>query len=201
MRRVAVDTARGGGVLAHAAVLLATSNPTRTSPVKRGKWVLESLLDSAPPPPPPGTPQLPDTAGGASTARSMRELLAAHRADPSCAACHRRMDALGFAFESWDAVGRRRDRVGGLPVDDAGELPDGRTIAGLDALRRELASNPDFLRSLVRHLMTFATGRECGPLDDDHIDRLLEELGPGPTLRDVVIAVATSPAMRMRGTK
>lgn len=201
MRRAAVDPVRGGGVLAHAAVLLATSNPTRTSPVKRGKWVLESLLDSAPPPPPPGTPQLPDTAATASSARSMRELLAAHRADPSCAACHRRMDALGFAFESWDAVGRHRDRVAGQPVDDAGQLPDGRTIAGLDALRREIAANPDFLRSLVRHLMTFATGRECGPIDDDHIDRLLEELGPAPTLRDMVIAVATSPAMRTRGAR
>ena len=199
MRRAAVDPARGGGVLAQAAVLLATSNPTRTSPVKRGKWVLDSLLDSAPPPPPPGTPQLPDTAATAASARSMRELLAAHRADPACAACHRRMDALGFAFEAWDPVGRHRDRVGGQPVDDLGELPDGRTIAGLGALRRELAANPDFLRSLARHLLTFATGKECGPAEDDLLDRLLERLGPTPTLRDMVIAIAESTPMRMRG--
>ncbi|MBM4099983.1 MAG: DUF1592 domain-containing protein [Planctomycetes bacterium] len=201
MRRTAVDPARGGGVLAHASVLLATSNPARTSPVKRGKWVLESILDSAPPPPPPGTPQLPDTAGTAASTRSMRELLAAHRADPSCAACHRRMDALGFALEGWDAVGRRRDRVAGAPVDDRGELPDGRSVAGLDALRRELAGNPDALRSLVRHLLTFATGRECGAAEDDHVDRLLESLGSAPTLHDVVIAVAESPAMRTRGSR
>jgi hypothetical protein len=200
MRRVAAPPGRDGGILTQASVLLATSNPTRTSPVKRGKWVLESLLDAAPPPPPPGTPQLPDAAGTAAGG-SMRDLLAAHRADASCAACHRRMDALGFAFEGWDPVGRPRTRVAGAAVDDRGELPDGRTIAGTAALRAELAADPDFVRSLLRHLFTYAFGRECGPADDDLIDRIMDDLGPRPALRDLVVAVAESPAMRTRGTR
>ncbi len=200
MRRVAAGPVRGGGILSHASVLLATSNPSRTSPVKRGKWVLDALLDAAPPPPPPGTPQLPEAAPGEAS-RSMRDLLAAHRADPNCAACHLRMDAIGFAFERWDPVGRPRARVAGADVDDVGELPDGRRLRGVPALREELRANPDFLRSLAKHLHVYATGRECTPADDDHVDRMLEELGPSPTLRDMVIAVATSPAMRQRGAR
>ena len=200
MRRVPAPPGRDGGILTQAAVLLSTSNPTRTSPVKRGKWVLESLLDAAPPPPPPGTAQLPDAAGTAAAA-GMRELLAAHRADAACAACHRRMDALGFAFEAWDPVGRPRIRVAGASIDDRGELPDGRTIAGVADLRRELLADPDFVRSLLRHLFTYAFGRECVAADDDLIDRIMDELGPRPTLRDLVVATAESPAMRMRGTR
>jgi hypothetical protein len=200
MRRVAADPLRGGGVLAHASVLVATSNPSRTSPVKRGKWVLDALLDAAPPPPPPGTPQLPEQAPG-DAARSVRELLAAHRADPNCAACHLRMDAIGFAFERWDPVGRPRSRVGGADIDDLGELPDGRTLQGVPSLRAELRTSPDFLRSLAKHLHVYATGRECTPADDDLLDRMLEELGPSPSLRDMVIAIATSPAMRQRGAR
>jgi hypothetical protein len=200
MRRVAADPSRGGGVLAHASVLVATSNPSRTSPVKRGKWVLDALLDAAPPPPPPGTPQLPEQAPG-DAARSVRELLAAHRADPNCAACHLRMDAIGFAFERWDPVGRPRTRVGGADIDDLGELPDGRMLQGVPSLRAELRASPDFLRSLAKHLHVYATGRECTPADDDLLDRMLEELGPSPSLRDMVIAIATSPAMRQRGAR
>jgi cytochrome c553 len=200
MRRVPAPPGREGGILTQAAVLLSTSNPARTSPVKRGKWVLESLLDAAPPPPPPGTPQLPDAAGTAA-AGSMRDLLAAHRADAACAACHRRMDALGFAFEAWDPVGRPRIRVAGAAVDDRGELPDGRIIAGVADLRRELVADPDFVRSLLRHLFTYAFGRECGTADDDLIDRIMDDLGPRPTLRDLVVATAGSPAMGKRGTR
>ena len=199
MRRVPAPPDRDAGILTHASVLLCTSNPTRTSPVKRGRWVLESLLDAPPPPPPPGTAQLPanvGTPGGG----SMRELLAAHRADAACAACHRRMDALGFVFESWDPAGRRRDRLADGPIDDRGELPDGRVLAGIGALRDELRGNPAFTRSLLRHLTTFAFGRECTPRDEDLIDRAIESLGPDPALRDLVLAVATGPAMRKRGT-
>ena len=198
MQRVAVDPARGGGVIAHASVMLATSNPSRTSPVKRGKWVLEALLDAAPPPPPPGTPQLPSEAGDA-TGKSMRQMLEAHRADPSCAACHRRMDALGFALEKWDAVGRPRAESSAEPIDDRGDLPDGRPVVGLTGLRDVLVSDPAFLRSLVKHMLVYATGREQIEQDEVIIDELVEVLGPAPTLRDVVIAVACSPSMRVRG--
>jgi hypothetical protein len=128
-------------------------------------------------------------------------MLAAHRADAACAACHLRMDALGFAFESWDPVGRYRDRVGNGPVDDRGELPGGRTIAGTAALRDELLRGEALSRSLLRHLTTYAFGRECTPEDDDLIDRAMERLGTDPTLRDAVIAVAEGPAMRRRGRR
>ena len=200
MQRVAIDPTRGGGVIAHASVLLATSNPTRTSPVKRGKWVLESMLDAAPPPPPPGTAQLPREADDP-TGKTMRQLLESHRADPNCAACHRRMDALGFALEQWDAVGRHRPSSAATSIDDRGDLPDGRAVVGLSGVREVLLSDPAFLRSVVKHLLIYATGREQGEHDEIVIDDLIENLGSTPTLRQVVIAVAESPSMRMRGVQ
>jgi hypothetical protein len=111
-------------------MLAATSNPTRTSPVKRGKWVLEALLDQAPPPPPPSVPQLPEGATNTEH-RSMRELMAMHRANPDCASCHVRMDAIGLAFERFDANGRTRTMVDGHAVEDTTELPGGVTITGV----------------------------------------------------------------------
>jgi hypothetical protein len=198
MRRVPVDPARGGGVLAQASVLLCTSNPTRTSPVKRGKWVLEALLDDAPPPPPPGTPQLPERVPGAAP-KPMREMLAAHRADPACAACHRTMDALGFAFEAYDPVGRRRDRADGAPVDPRGDLPDGTAVVDVSGVRQTLRGDRAFLRSLVKHLLVYATGRELEAQDDAALEELLGKLGDAPTLADAVTAIVESPAFRMRG--
>lgn len=198
MRRVPAPADRGGGVLAHASVLLATSNPTRTSPVKRGKWVLESLLDSAPPPPPPGTPQLAERAEDRH-GLTLRAALELHRQDPACAACHRRMDALGFAFEHYDAVGRRRERAEGAPVDARGELPDGRRVASLADLRAVIARDPAFVRSLTKHLLVYATGREASPADEAAVDAIVAALGPNPTLRGVVKAVTESPAFLRRG--
>jgi hypothetical protein len=198
MRRVPAPADRGGGVLAHAAVLLATSNPTRTSPVKRGKWVLEALLDAAPPPPPPGTPQLAERAEDRH-GLTLREALERHRQDPACAACHRTMDALGFAFEHYDAVGRHRDRADGAPVDARGELPDGRTVASLAEVRAVVLADTAFVRSLAKHLLVYATGREAGPADEAAVDALVEMVGPHPTLREVVVAVTESPAFLKRG--
>lgn len=198
MRRVPAPADRGGGVLAHASVLLGTSNPTRTSPVKRGKWVLESLLDSAPPPPPPGTPALPERAEDRH-GLTLRQSLERHRADPSCAACHRRMDALGFAFEHYDAVGRHRDRADGAPVDSQGELPDGSRIASLGDVRAMLGRDPAFVRSLAKHLLVYATGRGPSPADEAAVDLLVDGLPPSPALQEVVVAVVESPAFLRRG--
>ena len=197
MVRVPVDPARGGGVLAHASVLTATSNPTRTSPVKRGKWVLESLLDAAPPPPPPGTNQIPDRVEDRQ-GKSIRELMEIHRSDPNCAACHRRMDALGFAFEGFDPVGRARERVDGNPVDAIGTLPDGTTLTGLAGVRAKLREHAGFTRSLVRHLMTYATGCAQDEKSDDEIDQLIRTLPTRPKLSDIVHAIVESPSFRMR---
>ncbi len=200
MTRVPADSKRGGGVLAHASVLTATSNPTRTSPVKRGKWVLDALLDAAPPPPPPGTKQIPEKVedrGG----KSIRELMEIHRSDPNCAACHRTMDAIGFAFESFDPVGRVRDRADGFEVNNNGTLPDGSELAGLNGLRRKLRGNPEFTRALVKHMMVYATGCAQEESSDDEIDELMGSLPTRPTLQDIVRAVVESPSFRLRGAE
>ena len=110
-------------------MLTVTSNPTRTSPVKRGRWVLEQILGAPPPPPPPNVPELPE-AEAAVSAGSLRQRLEQHRANPACANCHARMDPIGFALENFDAVGRYRSHDGETPIDSAGELPDGTQIGG-----------------------------------------------------------------------
>ena len=133
MRRVAIPAGlrvARGGVLSQASVLTVTSNPTRTSPVRRGKWILETLLDSPPPSPPPGSDNLPDERDAAGELLSVRERFERHRADPECAVCHAPMDPLGFGLENYDAVGAWRLRDGVFPVDASGELPGGRRFEG-----------------------------------------------------------------------
>lgn len=187
-----VPASRGGGVLGHASVLVATSNPTRTSPVKRGKWVLQSLLDDAPPPPPPGVPQLPErpeeTAG-----KSMRELMAMHRANPDCASCHVKMDAIGLAFEAFAADGRARDGA-----DDATELPDGSVLRGVAGVASLLAKDRAFERSLARQLLVYALGRGTADADDALVDRLAERLGERGDFGALCEEIALSDAFRTR---
>ena len=189
-------TAHPGGLLYHAGVMTATSNPTRTSIVKRGKWVLEALLDQPPPPPPPGIDGLPED-GGHSTA-SLREQMERHRADPSCAACHVRMDALGFALEELDAVGRIRQTDQGEPIDARGELPDGRIINGPQELGAVLREDPAVHRSLANHLLIYAIGRGLTPADESSVQRMVEELGQEPTIRRLVQEIVEMEIFRMR---
>lgn len=191
--------ATGLGVLRHGSVLLATSNPTRTSPVKRGKWVLEALLDDPPPPAPAFVPSLPRD-GEPSADASLRELLEVHRDDPNCSACHRRMDPLGFALESFDAVGRPRGRDASGIIDDAATLPDGTRFNGPEGLR-DLLLGPrsrDFVRSIVRHLAIFALGRGLDAADEAWVEAIVDDAGPDPALADLVVAVAECPPMRVR---
>jgi len=197
LRRVDLRGARPPGLFGHGSVLLATSNPSRTSPVKRGKWVLESLLDSPPPPPPPGVPTLPErrAAGDRETAR---EQLARHRADPNCAGCHVRMDQIGLAFESLDPVGRRRAADGDAPLDIAGMLPDGRAFDGPEALARIVRDDPAFRRSLVKHLFVFALGRGLVADDEATVDRLARQLPADASLRDLVRAIVSTDQFRRR---
>lgn len=202
MRKVRLDTGTDGGtgVLRHGSVLVATSNPTRTSPVKRGKWVLEALLDDAPPPPPPGISGLPED-GQVTGERSLREMLELHRSDPECAACHEAMDTLGFALEPYDAVGRPRVESGGLPIDARGELPDGRVVDGptglrdvlLDAIGRER-----FRRSLARHLATYALGRGLDVRDEPMLGALVESLEEDPTLERLILELVETDAFLLR---
>jgi hypothetical protein len=158
-RRVTLTDDARRGLLGKGSVLLVTSHAGRTSPVVRGKWVLDNLLGSPPPPPPPNVPALEDSVGVVQ-AHSVRERLVQHRANPGCASCHRLIDPLGFALENFDAVGAWRTTDEGVPVDSSGELADGTTLAGVAGLRRELLQHPDtFVRTLTEKLLVYALGR------------------------------------------
>jgi mono/diheme cytochrome c family protein len=188
-----------GGLLGHGSVLAVTSNPTRTSPVKRGKWVLENLLGQPPPPPPPGNDSLANEAA-IDSSRSFREQLAQHRQRAACAACHNRMDALGFALEHYDAIGRHRQRDQGGDIDASGELPDGTHLAGLADLKRVVAADPAFAETVARKLFVYAVGRDLRPIDRLRLDFAVGELqAAGPvTLRGLIRAVVLHDAF-LRG--
>jgi hypothetical protein len=188
----AIATQRGSGVLGHASVLLATSNPTRTSPVKRGKWVLQALLDDAPPPPPPGVAQLPETAE-ARHGLTIRELMAQHRINPDCASCHVRMDAIGLAFEGSDVDGRLR-----ADADDISKLPDGSELRGVAGIADVLAKNRAFERSLARQLLVYALGRGTADADDPLIDALANRLAERGDFSALVDGIVLSDAFRTR---
>jgi hypothetical protein len=151
--------------LGKAAVLLATSHATTTSPVLRGKWILDNLLGSPPPAPPPDVPALADNDPAAP--RTMREQLERHRANPSCAACHKLMDPIGFALENFDAVGAwRAASESGAPLDTADVLANGRRIDGVGGLRAALTEQPEiFVRTFVEKLLVYALGRGLEPED------------------------------------
>ncbi|MGC4014363.1 MAG: DUF1592 domain-containing protein [Luteolibacter sp.] len=159
------------GLLGQGAVLMVTSYPTRTSPVLRGKYVLQNLLDLAPPPPPPNIPQLDKGHGRDMTLREQMEL---HRRDPSCANCHALMDPIGFAFEQYDAVGSFRDNDKGNPIDTSGKLADGSAFANADELRRLILNQHgnEFQRALASKLLTYALGRGTDWYDRPAIDAI-----------------------------
>jgi hypothetical protein len=158
-RRVTVTDDARRGLLGKGSMLLVTSHAGRTSPVVRGKWVLDNLLGTPPPPPPPNVPALEDTSGTVQ-AHSVRERLEQHRANPNCASCHRLIDPLGFALENFDAVGAWRTTEDGEPIDASGELVDGTKIAGVVALRQAIVSRPElFVRTLTEKLLIYALGR------------------------------------------
>jgi uncharacterized protein DUF1592/uncharacterized protein DUF1588/uncharacterized protein DUF1587/uncharacterized protein DUF1585/uncharacterized protein DUF1595 len=157
-RRVSLDGTQRSGVLTQASILTVTSYPTRTSPVLRGKWILENVLNTPPPPPPPGVGSL-DTKGAALTG-TMRQQLEKHRANPMCAGCHTRMDPLGFALENYNAIGQWRTHEGQFLVDSTGVLPNGKKFSGSAELKTLLMSNRDgFAECLTEKMLTYALGR------------------------------------------
>jgi mono/diheme cytochrome c family protein len=157
-RKVDLADGQRGGVLTQASVLTVSSYATRTSPVLRGKWVLDNLLDAPPPDPPANVPALDETAVGQTA--SLRQQMEAHRANPTCASCHRRMDPLGFGLENYDAIGAWRAMDGKFAIDPKGELPDGRTFHQPSELRTILVQDrQDFARALTSKLMIYALGR------------------------------------------
>jgi hypothetical protein len=158
------------GILAHGSVLTVTSNPTRTSPVKRGRWVLEQILGTPPPPPPPDVPELVDNEK-AVLSGSLRQRMEQHRKNPACANCHARMDPIGFAFENYDAIGRYRALDGKFPIDASGTLPDGRSFKGPAELKAILKDKKDlFVRCLTEKMLVYALGRGLEHYDKPTVD-------------------------------
>ena len=197
MRRIDLGSERPRGIFGHASMLTVTSNPTRTAPVKRGKWILEVLLDDPPPPPPPGIDALPE-AEGANEQLGLRALMSLHNSDPACRACHARMDPLGLAMESFDAVGRMRgaDEIGEL--DLGAELPDGRVFEGVEGLQEVLLGDPAFLRSLARHMLVFALGRPVGFNDEALLLDLVDVLKKDARMQRLIIEIIESDAFLRR---
>ncbi|MGN6133800.1 MAG: DUF1592 domain-containing protein [Aureliella sp.] len=163
------------GVLMHGSILLLTSNPTRTSPVKRGKWVLDNLLAEPPPPPPPDVPEL---AAAGETLGTLRQQMEQHRANPNCAVCHTKMDAVGFGLENFDAIGAWRDADGREKIDPSGILPGGRTFNGpLDLVQILVEDKKDeFCRCVTTKMLTYALGRGLGVADRCTVRSIVNDL-------------------------
>lgn len=174
-RKVSLDGVRGrAGLLTQASILTVTSNPARTSPVKRGKWIMENILGTAPPPPPPNVPSLEETQK-AQPGAPLREQLKIHRENAICNSCHRQMDDLGFGFEHFDAIGRWRDRDGQHDVDASGILPSGDKFNGSTELIAILKGrSKQFSRCLAEKLMTYAIGRGLEYYDRCAVDKILD---------------------------
>lgn len=166
-----------GGVLTMAATLTVTSHATRTSPVKRGDYVLGQLMGSAPPPPPPDVPPLEIATEEVGAEKSLREQLAAHVADPNCAVCHKRLDPIGLAMENFDAIGVWRDREQGKPIDASGELPGGVTFNGPVELKAAMLQRQDeFVENLAKKMLTYAVGRGTEPFDRPTIKKIVQKV-------------------------
>ncbi|MCR9296995.1 MAG: DUF1592 domain-containing protein, partial [bacterium] len=196
-QRVALNGVRSG-VLMHASVLLITSNPTRTSPVKRGKWVLDNLLGEPPPPPPPNVPELGESG---ETLGTLRQQMEQHRSNPSCAVCHTKMDTLGFGLENFDAIGMWRDVDGRDAIDASGELPGGREFNGPVDLVRILAEDKklEFTRCMTQKLLTYGLGRGLGVYDRCTVNNIVElARGDDFRFRTLAKAIATSSPFTMQ---
>ncbi|MEI9813257.1 MAG: DUF1592 domain-containing protein [Acidobacteriota bacterium] len=197
-RKVTLPNNQRGGVLTHGSVLMVTSYPTRTSPVLRGKWILENILGTPPPPPPPNVPPLSDDAS--ISAKSMRELLEKHRANAVCASCHSRLDPLGFALENFDAAGRYRATEEGQPIEASGSMPDGTQMDGSRGLRDVLLSRKDeFVECFAEKLLTYALGRGLEDYDRPVVRDIRRHAEQnGYRFSAVVEAVANSVPFQLR---
>jgi len=174
-RRVPVPDEERKGLLGHGSILTLTSHATRTSPVVRGKWILENILGTPPPSPPPDVPTLKENEKGQKP-KTMREQMAEHRANPTCASCHKIMDPIGFALENFDAVGAWRTEDAGTPIDASGELTDGTHINGVVALRNAILARPDlFAGTMTEKLLVYALGRGLDHHDMPVVRAILRE--------------------------
>jgi hypothetical protein len=203
-RRVTLTDERRRGILGQGSILTITSQPVRTSPVFRGKWILETLLGTPPPPPPPNVPALPEKKGVyAGKMPSMRERMAEHRSNPTCASCHAMIDPLGFGLEHFDPVGRWRD-VDELyaPIDASGVLPDGSAFDGVAQLRSALLKHPDrFVTALTEKLLTYSLGRGLEYYDMPAVRKIVRDAARSNyKLSAVIQGITRSLPFQMRRT-
>ncbi len=197
-----VGNPQRGGILTHASVLTVSSYTTRTSPVLRGKWILDNILNAPPPPPPPDVPNLDETKIGSEL--TLRQQLEAHRKNPTCASCHARLDPLGFGLEKFDAIGAWRTMDGKLPVDDSGELPDGRKFSGPEELRKIILADRDaFAQGLTEKLLIYGLGRGLERYDKPTIKKIAAQVAANNyKFSSVVLEIVNSlPFQMRRGSK
>jgi hypothetical protein len=196
------DNSERGGLLGHASILMATSYPNRTSPVLRGKWLLDNILGIPPPPPPPDVPALKEN-GADSRPTSVRERLEEHRKNAACAGCHVRMDPLGFALENFDPIGKWRSSSDGLPIDAAASLPDGTKFQGIAGLRQVLLSRGEqFATTFVEKLMTYALGREVEYYDLPAVRKVAQEAaGQDHRWSSIILGIVQSTPFQMSVVK
>jgi len=199
-RRVRLTDGTRGGLLGHGSILTVTSYSNRTSPVVRGKWILDNILNAPPPPPPANVPELRarDATG---KVLSMRAQMEQHRSNPVCAGCHRVMDPLGFALENFDGVGRWRTADAGQPIDASGVMPDGSTFTGPAEFRRTLVEQrrDQFVATVTDRLLTYALGRGLEAYDAPVVRRIVREAAPdGYRLSSLVLGVVRSTPFQMR---
>ncbi len=201
-QRVTLRDGRRGGVLTQASILTVTSNPTRTSPVKRGKFILENILGTPPPPPPPDVPPLKEDKQAVEGA-PLRQRMEEHRANPACASCHQRMDPLGFGFENFDAIGGWRTLDGKAPIDPSGVLPGGETFKGPAELKAILkAREQDFAHCLAEKMLTYALGRGLERGDRCAVDEITSNVVQNKyTFSSVVLGIVQSDPFLMRRGK
>lgn len=200
-RKVTLPDRRRGGIVTQTSILLVTSNPTRTSPVKRGKWVYENILGLTAPPPAPDVPELPPTDQIKGT---VRQVLEQHRSNPSCASCHVKLDPLGFGLENFDAIGTWRDTENKIKVDASGVLPDGTKFNGPEELKKTLLGKADqFRRCLAEKLTTYALGRGLEYYDKCVLDDLQLKLKQGGDKFSALVLgiVESDPFQKRRGQR
>jgi hypothetical protein len=194
-----LTTPERGGLLGQGSILLLTSHTTKTSPILRGKWILDSLLNSPPPPPPPGIPPLEESVGKGEKLTA-RQQIERHRKNAACASCHARMDPLGYALENFDVIGRWRTRDDGGEIDASAKLPNGSTFTGPRGLKEYLLARPDeFVAATVARLLTYALGRELDVRDQPTIRRIMRETEAGKyRFQDLISAIVNSVPFQMR---
>jgi hypothetical protein len=188
------------GLLGQGSILTLTSYSTRTSPVLRGKYVLENLLAAPPPPPPPNVPSLRTEASGSGEELSLREAMVQHRANPACASCHARMDPIGFAMENFDAVGKWRDQDAGKPIDVSSSLPEGTVVNGVQGVRDLILRDPErFVGAVAQKLLMYGVGRNVQYFDIPAVRKMVREAAAGDYPFSVlVLGVAQSDPFQMR---